>query len=48
VRRQAGSASGTLTIQDDAGDTLATNTTAAADYWFIFNGSHFISFTPVT
>lgn len=48
VRRQSGSAAGTLTIVDDAATTLATSTTAAVDYWFIFNGTHFVSYTPVT
>lgn len=41
-------ASGTLTIVDDAGTTLATSTVHATDYFFIFNGTHYVSFTPVT
>lgn len=48
VRRQAGSASGTLTVTDDTPTTLTTNTTAAQDFWYIFNGTHFVTYTPVT
>lgn len=48
MRRESGSASGTVLVNDDAGTTLATSTTAAADYWFVFNGTHYVTFTPVT
>lgn len=43
VRRQSGTAAGTLTITDVAGSsTLATGTTAAADYVFQFNGTNWV------
>ena len=48
VRRESGSASGTLTVKDDAGTTLTTNTTAATDYFYQFNGTHYVAFTQVT
>lgn len=48
VRRLSGTAAGTLTVKDDAGTTLATNTTAATNLDFYFNGTHYVSFTPVT
>lgn len=48
VRRQSGSASGTLLVKDDAGTTLTTSTTAAADFWYVFNGTHYVTFTPVS
>ena len=48
VRRATGSPSGTLLVKDDAGTTLTTSTTAATDYWYIFNGTHYVTFTPVT
>jgi hypothetical protein len=47
IIRQSGTASGTLTIVDDAGTNLATNTTNA-HLSFRFNGTHYVSFTPVT
>jgi hypothetical protein len=48
VRRQSGSASGTLTVKDDGGTTLTTNTTSGQDFWYHFNGTHYVTFTPVT
>jgi hypothetical protein len=47
IRRQSGTASGTLTITPQGG-TSTTNTTAATDYWFQFNGTAWASFTPVS
>lgn len=48
VRRQIGTASGTLLVKDDAGTTLTTNTTSAQDFYYYFNGTHYVTFTPVT
>lgn len=48
VRRLTGSAAGTLTVKDDAATTLTTSTTAPADLWYVFNGTHYVTFTPVT
>ena len=48
VRRQSGTASGTLTVKDDAATTLSTNTTSATDLWYQFTGTHYVTFTPVT
>lgn len=48
VRRASGTAAGTLTVKDDAGTTLSTNTTSATDLWYVFNGTHYVTFTPVT
>jgi hypothetical protein len=48
VIRESGTASGTLTVKDDAGTTLTTNTTSATSYTYMFNGTHFIAITPVT
>jgi hypothetical protein len=48
VRRIWNTVSGTLLIKDDAGTTLITNTTSNVDYWFVFNGTHYVAFTPVS
>lgn len=48
IRRQSGTASGTLTVKNDAGTTLTTSTTAATDYYYVFSGTHYATFTPVT
>ena len=55
VRRQTGSASGTLTIADATGGTITTNAAGAVDLYFIYAGvtggtvgSAWIAFTPVT
>lgn len=48
ITRLSGSASGTLTVRDDTPTTLTTNTTAPADLDYIFNGTHYVTFTPVT
>jgi hypothetical protein len=46
TRRQSGTAAGTLTVKDDAGTTLTTNTTSGADLYYVFNGTHYVTFTP--
>jgi hypothetical protein len=46
VHRSSGTASGTLTIKDGAGTTLATNTTSATDYYYYYSGTIYTSFTP--
>lgn len=49
VRRLSGVGSGTLTIKDSAGTTIGTpGTTAGVDFWFIFTGTLYVAFTPVT
>jgi hypothetical protein len=48
IRRESGSASGTLTVKDDAGSTLTTNTTSGQDFFYQFNGTHYVIFTQVT
>jgi hypothetical protein len=50
IRRQSGTASGTLTVVDDAGTTLTTNTTSAQDFFYQMSAStgHFVAYTPVT
>jgi hypothetical protein len=48
VRRETGSASGTLLVKDDAGTTLTTNTTSGQDFFYRFNGTHYVTFTQVT
>jgi hypothetical protein len=42
IRRLSGSYSNTLTVKDGAGTTLTTNTTAAADYLYQFNGTAWV------
>jgi hypothetical protein len=46
VHRHSGTASGTLTIADATAGTLSTNTTAATDYYYYFNGTAYTAFTP--
>lgn len=51
VRREStatGTFAGTVLIKDDAATTIGTSSAANADFWFIFNGTHYVSFTPVT
>lgn len=48
IRRLSGTGSGTLLVKDDAGSTLTTSTTAAQDYYYIFNGLHYVAFTALT
>lgn len=48
VRRQAGSASGTLTVVDDASTTLWTDTGSNTSNDFIFNGTHYVAYTGVS
>jgi hypothetical protein len=47
IRRQTGTASGTLTIKDGGGTTLATNTTSNANLAYQFTGTAWASFTIV-
>jgi hypothetical protein len=47
IYRSSGTVTGTLTVKDDAGTTLTTNTTST-DLWYQFNGTHYVTFTPVT
>lgn len=46
IRRQSGTAAGTLTVKDDAGTTLSTNTASNTDLFYVFNGTHYVTFTP--
>lgn len=48
VRRRSGTVSGTLTIAYGGTSTPTVNTTSATDYWYIFDGSLWQTFTPVT
>jgi hypothetical protein len=45
VRRTSGTYANSLTIKNAAGTTLVTNTTAAADYLFQFNGTAWVAAT---
>lgn len=48
VRRLSGGASGTLTVAYGGTSSPTTNTTSATDYWYVFDGTHWQTYTPVT
>jgi hypothetical protein len=48
IRRQSGTAAGTLTVAFGGTGTPSTNTTAPADLWYVFDGTNWQTFTPVT
>lgn len=45
VRRQSGSASGTLTVSDSTAGSITTNTTSATWLYFLFNGTAWVAAT---
>lgn len=48
VRRQSGSAAGTLTVAYGGTSSPTVNTTAGQDFYYVFDGTTYQTFTPVT
>jgi hypothetical protein len=48
ITRLSGTYAGTILVKDDAGTTLTTSAAAALNQDYVFNGTHYVTFTPVS